>query len=172
MILKNYWRWMQATQRYSVNDTDTQKDIGLINISGNAQLMFTGMIGSSVGASTQSMLASNRDLSLAKFHLGTGDNTLTSDDYCLTNDVTSSFSNMTVTSGWASNDSYSRIYTVSGTNGTNAAITVTEIGITLKITADSDYNSSEVMLAIVKLSEPITVASGDTFTVSFEWVES
>lgn len=170
MILKNYWRWLQATQRYPVDETNTI-DVGLKNISGASQNIILGCPGSTVGASLQSLIAKNRCLDNVTFRIGTGTTEPTADDYALANDVTANISDLTVTKGWNATDGYNRIYTVTGTNNMASAITVTQLGVCLGITADSEYTTNLVMMAVVVLEEPLTVAAGDTFTFSVNWAE-
>lgn len=110
--------------------------------------------------------------------IGSGDTAVTADDYALANDVTSSFSNITIsaTRTIAIDENglpyMTKQMTIGAVNNSGAAITVKEVGLIYK---DFHYTSGSyycnVLLAREVLTTPVEVAAGDSFSIPMQWVE-
>ena len=110
--------------------------------------------------------------------LGTGNTEVNADNYCLANDVTSSFSNLTATyNEVVSTDTdgipnAKIVFAIAGVNSSADSITIKEIGLYKKITFYVSGNSKQNILFMRHvLDTPITVAAGDSFTLSLQWIE-
>lgn len=112
--------------------------------------------------------------------LGTGTTEPTATDYALQNDITENLSRVTVTTNISYETGKEKtVITVSGVNITGNELTISEIGI-YKTAYGSDNNGtpghSPVPLKVLfirhLLETPKTVASGEGFSLTFEWVES
>ena len=110
--------------------------------------------------------------------LGTGDTEVNAEDYCLANDVTSSFSNLTATrSEVVSTDTdgipnAKIVFAIAGVNSSADSITIKEIGLYKVITFYASGNSNQNILFVRHvLDTPITVAAGDSFTLPLQWIE-
>ena len=173
MILNNYWKWLGASQRYPITGSTAGIDVGLKDITGTAcNLQVCNPYASN--ASWWSTLAETRRIDNCTLNIGIGNNTYTGDEYCLANDVTSSFSDLQFTAGFSYSSNFTRLYTITGTNTSGNDMSITEIGIKKVIYDGSSYQSTAsktIMLAIVQLDTPITVLNGETFTIAVEWIE-
>ena len=182
MIFPNYYKMMSALCSWS---SPSGMQLVESSYSGNRYSYYTlkNLSGTSFNAYNK---ATQRKVSYARntiinvmrmnynyrIALGTGDNTYTGDEYCLANDISSSFSNLAysyasevVTTG---NTKLARTITVTGTNSSNESQTITELAYIKKIAYDAT-NFYEVLYAICTLDEPITVAAGANFTALFKW---
>lgn len=116
-----------------------------------------------------------------KFWIGSGDTSVTSYDYDLTNDETSNFSdiseNISTTIVNTDDDNYLEItYSFTGKNNTENTLILNEYGIS-KCFASSwnndtiDRNSKEHNSLFIHalLESPLTVLSGETVTIVAKW---
>ena len=162
MVLSNYWKWLNACN--TINQSDqTAVDVGIKSTAGyEAPLLFDG------GAIKNYLIAD----SLAPA-IGAGSNTYVKGDYALKDDITSNFSNLTISLNSNADGSLSRIVTVQGLNNAAEAKTISEIGIVKTIYAAQNLSASKpVLLAICQLSAPIVVEAGATFQVTIQWTEA
>lgn len=162
MVLSNYWKWLNACN--TINQSNqTSVDVGIKSTTGAAAtIMFAD-------AAAKNYLIAD---SLAPA-IGAGSNTYVKGDYALKDDITSSFSNLSISLSSNADDSLSRIVTVQGLNNTAESKTISEIGIVKEIYADSDlYPYNPVLLAICQLSAPIVVEASATFQITIQWTEA
>ena len=101
------------------------------------------------------------------FHIGTGDTAVTADDYCLENDVTSSFSQQSYQlSQVVTNDGkFETAFKFSGVNNTSSAITIREVGIDKYNYQDSASNQFTYLIFRDLLPTPITVEAGQSINL-------
>ena len=105
--------------------------------------------------------------------IGAGSNTYVKGDYALKDDITSSFSNLSISLSSNADDSLSRIITVQGLNNAAESKTISEIGIVKEIySAPNLFPHNPVLLAICQLSAPIVVEAGATFQITIQWTEA
>ena len=110
--------------------------------------------------------------------MGTGNTEVDADDYCLANDVSSSFSNLTASyNEVVSNDTdgipnAKIVFSIAGVNSSADSITIKEIGLCKNIIFYTAGNSQQNVLFVRHiLDTPITVAAGDSFTLPLQWIE-
>lgn len=162
MVLSNYWKWLNACN--TINQSNrTAVDVGMKSTTGaTATIMFAD-------SAIKNYLIAD---SLAPA-IGAGSNTYVKGDYALKDDITSSFSNLSISLNSNADDSLSRIVTVQGLNNTAEAKTISEIGIVKEIYADSDlFPYNPVLLAVCQLSAPVVVEAGATFQITIQWTEA
>lgn len=162
MVLSNYWKWLNACNTIN-QSSQTEVDVGMKSTSGGtAPIVFDD------SAAKNYLIAD----SLAPA-IGTGSNTYVKGDYALKDDITSNFSNLSISLNSNADDSLSRIVTVQGLNNTAEAKTISEIGIVKTIYAYPNLSfSNSVLLAICQLSAPIVVEAGATFQITIQWTEA
>lgn len=106
--------------------------------------------------------------------LGTGNTPVTAEDYCLSNNVTSSFSNLTaVLSEVVSVDTdgipnAKIVMSISGVNTSGSSVTIKEVGLSKNMDL---LGAHEILFVRHILDTPITVAAGDSFTLPLQWIE-
>ena len=170
MISKNYWKWLDACFKYPTDVLAGGVNIGMIELNGQIAPI---ILGSTSNEQHMSLVSNNRLLTNLGVRVGTGENTYTSDAYCLSNDITSSIVELNVSYNSAQQgDSYDRTITVTGRNASSSDIEITELAITK--TFYYNINSGQtytVLLAIVKLDTPLTVGANDQFSITAEWAE-
>ena len=103
--------------------------------------------------------------------LGSGTGAFSKDDYTLANDVTSSFGATTYTFSYSTtNHKLVRTMTFTRQNTSNSSVTVRQIGI-IKVLKQLDSNSGDwanVLIAEFDIT-PVTVAAGETVTITVDW---
>ena len=169
MILNNYYKWLGANQRYSIQADATSQDVGLKAIDGENALMLCGNPYGN-NSSWWGALAQTRSIDNCALCIGTGENTYESGDYCLVNDITANLSGVQYTKGYSYDNNFTRLFTITFTNSTSSEITVTEIGIKKVIYSDPT-RYKDVMMAIIQLDDPISVPVGATATVAVTWID-
>lgn len=113
-----------------------------------------------------------------KLVLGAGDTPVTATDYALDDDISTSFSNLTVSEATRTIavDDNGRPYlkhshVISGVNSSGAAVTVKEFGLYFdQFHAGSGSNYCNVLLAR-EVIDPVEVAAGDSFSLPIDWRE-
>lgn len=104
--------------------------------------------------------------------IGTGTTDPVITDYCLTTDVTSSFSSTSVSSiTGADGASIKTVLTFTGVNTSGADITLTEYGIIKAVPSSSAGSTTPVLWMHELFSEPIVVPAGSSITIPIEWTE-
>ena len=177
MVLGNYWRAMRILEN-TAGSGMVSADLGLTDITGTAlgviDMADDGMNGSfREGAIANARLrTANMSIRLGK---GTGD--ISADDYALFEDCTSDISSLLFSSSFNSTENgYSQVMIVTGTNNSGSELTITEAGICKTFQRFIDSNSDRpqsnpVLLAKMLLENPITVPAGGSFRIILEWLE-
>lgn len=171
MILKNYWKWLDAVEKVNFWQGYTRDyDAGLIAVDGSNALI---LLNATSDTNYFYRIADNHDLSkYLTIRVGSSDNEVTSDDYTLDNDITSSISNYSYTFSSSADDGVSRIVTIQGSNAGSSPITIKQVAICKDIWyIPSSYEQKTVMLAVCVLDEPIVVQPNNNFKFLFEWLE-
>lgn len=178
MILKNYW---EALRLYVAEATEDNTSISYMNhglkaLAGTiASINHYTSTGTTINTSYTPNALKNMDLRKTNFEMRVGSGTAapTATDYALGNDITSYFSNTSLqVDSISTTNGLQTTYIFSGTNSTSSDLTITEIGLAKKfLTTDHSTNGSVCLLTKNLLDNPITVAAGDNFTLTFEWVE-
>ena len=163
MVLNNYWKWLQAATMYPITSSSNYCPCTFVDISGNSYSQVTTVIDAKLNDFSVGISA----------RLGTGDNTITADDYCLTSDISSSVSNLICTiQSNVSNNGLNRMFTITGINSSNEEIEITEVGIQRIIYIDWGPGSDKLaLLAVAKLSESVKVPVGEGFSIVLNWAE-
>lgn len=173
MVLNNYWKALEILKANSDDSkTGTNDDFNMVDIEGGSPSVRWKFI----DQYSKKSVVSNINLKdkLIGARVGKGDGTITATDYALFDDCTDDLSDVTiVTSASPTDGGYQNIVTVTGSNNTENAITITEIGITKTffIQNDSDEFTNPVMFAKILLFNPVTVVANGTFSITVEWLE-
>ena len=168
MILNNYKNWLAFISSNVFVGNNQVYEIGVKDLTGASATLYTQISSSSSSTPNYSL---KNGLSA---RVGTGTTEPTLADVCLETDVTSSITNLNVTSSTqASSGVISTIITITGLNATASSITLSEIGITKQMA--TGYNAGmqykTVMLIRSLLDNPLTVPAGEGFTLTFKWDE-
>lgn len=170
MILSNYWKYLYdytANSFQWINSANDPNPTTYKNLSGNP---ITGVsVKGANNACTVNVTANyNPRMNLGAV-IGTGTTEVDVDDYDLTSRLNIS---LTTTIALSYNsDGYTTLITANGLNNTGDTIVITEVGIT-KTLLDRDGGVVDRTLIAKKLLDtPITVADGDAFTVTYDWIE-
>ena len=101
------------------------------------------------------------------FHVGTGTTPATVDDYCLENDVTSSFSQQSYQlSQMVTNDGkFETAFKFSGINNSGSTLTISEVGIDKFHYQDSSSNQFTYLIFRDLLPTPVTVEAGQSINL-------
>jgi hypothetical protein len=170
MILNNYWKWLNITQTTNAYTDDYYApvyNIGLKNLSGSEAAISPN---SSQGG------WETRNFANATVRFGSGSGAITADDYAMSNDCTDDIDsiNVSVTSA-ASDDGITRTMTITGINNSGNDVTITEVGYDKVIqwySRDDGWHTEHVLFSKTKLSEPLTLADGDSFLINLAWNEA
>ena len=170
MILNNYWKWLnicQTTNAFNDEYYSPVYNIGLKNINGDTV---------SISPNTDSGGWPSRNFANATVRFGSGSTDITADDYAMSDDCTSSISNVNVTfTSAASEDGLHRTISVTGINNSGSEVTITEVGYYKAIqwySRDDGWHDENVLFSKTKLSEPLTLADGESFLINLAWNEA
>lgn len=172
MILNNYRLWRAYTMGHSLGKGNQSPnpnftDIGIVTTNGQRySLAISTFFGQAVY---------NFHLNGLTSFVGDGTTTPTELDYHMESDKTSSFSNIERTFNIAAdNGKWKFVHTLSGVNTSNHAVTISEIGIGVKLAANNGATAGmhDYLFVHSLLEQPIVVPAGKGFTLTFEWVES
>lgn len=170
MVLNNFKTWRSYTMSHNLlmgNVGTNFVNIGLVDISGNPGWKFalsTYMGGANV----------NWTFNSPSSYIGSGTTEPTDMDYSLETNETSKFSNVQRTTNIsADGGSWKLVHTISGVNVSESDVTISEIGLTIKLMVSNDVvgQSTEFMLVRALLEQPLAVPAGKGFTLTFKWVE-
>lgn len=177
MILNNYWIMKAYVESHNYKQQGNPNDfvnidIGLKDLNSSTIPMRTGSGGNNYGWNiTQQVTLTYSLKSGLSAILGSSTDEPQPDDVNVHASLMSSISdfNCTVnTSG--SSEGVRTVVTVSGINVASSDITIAEIGITKQMYYM--YNEPKTILFIRHLlDEPKVVASGEGFSLTFEWME-
>ena len=170
MILNNYWNYKAAIESTPLTyNGNRQTSCGLYDLSGTSKDVATGAVNMS------SALMNNYSLKTSLgILLGSGDTEPSGTDYCLANNITTSFSSLSASISTSGDGNAQRtVVTISGIWSGGSATTLREIGIKKNILV-STYDSSTADILFIRhmLDQPIDLAPGQSLSVTFEWVEA
>ena len=178
MILNNYWTFKAYVESHYYKQMGGPEDrvgesIGLKSLDGlDARLWIGSGVNYSDFLSTELATKTWSPKVELSVILGSGTTAPTPEDYNIEQSIMSAISNfnssINVTS---SNGQEKTVITVSGTNTSNDAITISEIGIVKPIRPDNINDPRNVLFIRHLLDEPKSVASGEGFALTFEWTE-
>lgn len=170
MILKNYWKWLNAFTTIPIHGADNYRVY--VNIQGLDGLYYSLGV-SSISTTQLARAAANLNLHNLTPRFGTGQSTITENDYCLANDITNSINDISIALIDSVTNGVSRIFAIRGTNSTSSSITITQIGLVMPLRSTTDTPSPDynALFSVVTLNNPITVGAGDSFSISVEWTE-
>lgn len=176
MILKNYWKWLSMSQSYLAikNATGDEQIGGFIATNGNSISNLNASYANNWAADVYYQYsAKNRFLGDITAVLGTGENTYTSDSYNLANTI-NGIDNLQVNLSFSVDNGLHRVITITGRYLSANPTTITDVGI-IKPIYKGSYNepsSDNIMLAIIQLDNPLSVAYGDNFSITIDWTEN
>lgn len=174
MILTNYWKWLDGCLKYHAG-VNNIVDVGVIDTNGHSTEILYGT--TTTNATIYRRIGDTRTLNNVYPSFGTGDNVIRSSDYRLTNEITTSVINTNITITSSADDYMKKIIAISGLNNTDSRLEITEIGLYKVIfqnaatTSGSSGDPTNILLAIIKLDEPLIVEAHNSFTVTIEWDE-
>ena len=174
MVLNNYWKAINILKSMSISGASGDS-FGILDYTGSAVSILKGYDAAKWPATKINVNLRDDNIGV---RLGSGTGTIAPTDYALFNDITSSISNLQVSSSCdATDNGYRQVLTISGTNNGESAITITEVGITKIFSSDYSttmgvvYYTNPVMFAKILLDEPITVEANGAFSFTIEWLE-
>ena len=163
MILNNYWAWKEVQER-AVSSTASEIQTYIKDTAGSF-MKITG-----VKLSTSVELSNNFRLTVNLLHYVSNETTqIDENDYSMNN--LSSITDASTSCVCGIIDS-KLTYTIniSGTNSGSDSITITRVGL-LKRIYNTSYTMQNALMAIIELSEPITVPSGNGYSITVEMIE-
>lgn len=171
MVLNNFKTWRSYTMSHNLllGNTGTNfVNIGLVDVSGNPGWKFACT--TYVGGTN-----ANWTFNSPSSYIGSGTTEPTEMDYALETNETSKFSNIQRTTNIsADGGSWLLVHTISGVNVSQSDVTISEIGLTIKLIVGNDVitQSVEFMLVRALLDQPLIVPAGKGFILTFQWVET
>ena len=172
MFTTNYWNYKAFIESQSITNGGewTKVDIGLKGLSGSTVLFQKNR--SDSAAQYYAVYGTLGIRSGLNVVVGTGIANPDISDYALGSDVTSSFSNTTISSNTGVDGaSVKTVITLTGVNATDSPITITEYGITKAINS-ANSSTTPVLIIHELLPEPLVVPAGSSFSLPIEWAES
>ena len=174
MILNNYWelRRLQQTVYLKHSSSDVVLSSSLVNVSGDG---ITFMSGDWNEGSHVEGVAKNWDLtSNTSFKVGSSDAEGGASDYTLTSEISSGVAISDIS--WNISTSGGEIRKVISFNvacSANDGFTIKEVGICKEICTrlSGSLQYATVMLVRTILDSPVTLANGESATITIEWVE-
>jgi hypothetical protein len=171
MILSNYWKWLDGvlkTDSWTDAYYDPAENLGLVDMDGiNVPI--------TIQSSEHSNAWYSRNINNATIAFGSGNGSITADDYEMDTDVTSDLSNINFTeNSVGSNEGLTRTYAITGTNSGSSNVTITEVGLVKHIKyydRNDGYQEKDVLFEKVKLATALTVAPNENFIINLAWNE-
>ena len=180
MVLNNFWSLMAGLGNTIAYNSGLQPtDIYLVDTSGEVRrIMFCNS--TSTGSTTNYIHDANAYWWNLKAFVGSGTRTPTTDDYCLVDDITSSFNFFSLSYEAECRDgSCILVATISGANNTGSTLTVSEVGLGKNLcwgtrVSETSWNTGNFDALYVRevLDNPIIVPPARGFTLTLEWVQS
>lgn len=168
MILSNYWKWLDGIMTSNPNSSeyyDPSQDIGLKNMSGDTAYI-------SLSTSNNERRYRNRNIRDGAARLGSGSGEITASDYSMSDDCTSSISNLEYTvNSSGTDDGFNMTIAISGTNNSGSELTITEVGYCKFVSSEQDGDNN-VLICKTKLNTPLTLPAGSNFLINIAWNEA
>lgn len=164
MILNNYWAWKEACENASI--VGNQITTNMRNTGGVKNILMSCFQNYS-----QYMEASTTNFGFKRnslYIISSSEASITPNDYVLSNVLTAANATYSITCNLVDGK---LVYTanIAGSNQTGNEYTIRKVGIAKKIFVPNTYN--DVLMAVVELSEPITVPNGSGFSITVEMIE-
>ena len=177
MILNNYWNLMAGMAGITPSfDRTANQQIGVRNMTNGNEIDVTVGWPTNFADVLPTMCQNWNPRANLSAVFGTGTTEPSATDYCLASNTMSNFSNINVTVNTSADGaSISTVVTISATNTSGSAITITEVGITKAIEAASSGTEPVLIDSLMVrhlLDTPKTVANNESFTLTLEWLES
>lgn len=175
MILNNYLelRRLQQTVYLKHSSMDVVLSSSMVNTSGSG---ITFMSGDWADSAKTEDVAKNWDLvSNTNFLIGSSDAVGDISDYNLASVISSGFSiSNTAWNITTNNGAVKKVISFNVSCSTNDGFTIKEVGICKQICnrLSGSLQYENVMLARVILDSPVTLANGESATITLEWTES
>lgn len=175
MLLNNYFNYRAyIDSHYPEYGSNISKDIGIKNMS-NSPLNFYYQGASNGYLYLYSELLYNwcgKMPSRMSARVGEGTADPTPGDYELDSDITTLIGGVTlVVSTGANVNSEKSVLIITGTNRDSSTRVITEFGI-CRTLATAQSLTDTTLFVHEKLTEPITVQPGASFTITYEWTEA
>ena len=168
MILNNYWAWKEACDRSVISDSGSETT-SMIDLDGIRVTTFATIYGNrNWGQSYEA--CSNECFRTHLSHRLSNENTpISENDYTINN--LTGFRNQTTSCICTLVDGkLNYTFTCGGVNNNTSEQIITRIGIT-KSLIQANMSWQAVLMAIVELSEPITVPPGSGYSIVIEMIE-
>lgn len=164
MILNNYWAWKEACENASIignSVTTNMRSTGGVN---NISMSCFQNYSQYMEASTTNFGFKRNSL----YIISSSESSITPNDYTLSNVLTATNATYSITCNLVDGK---LVYTanIAGSNQTGDEYTIRKVGIAKKIFVPNTYY--DVLMAVVALSEPITVPNGSGFSITVEMIE-
>ena len=177
MVLNNYWNLMAGMSGITPNfDRAINQEMGVVDTGNGSQISVTVGWNASFPLVLPTMCQNWNPRANLSAVFGSGTTEPSASDYCLAYDRTADFSNVNVTVNTSADGaSISTVVTISGTNTSGSAITITEVGITKAIESawgGTDPVLTDSLMVRHLLDTPKTVEDNESFTLTLEWLES
>lgn len=168
MILNNYWAWREACERAIISE-EVAITTSMIDISGTRVTTFPTIYENRNWTSFY-QACSNACFRTYLSHRLSDENTpISENDYTINN--LTGFRNQTISCICTLIDGkLNYTFTCSGVSDNTSEQIITRIGIT-KSLMNTNVSRQEVLMAVVELSEPITVPPGSGYSITVEMIE-
>ena len=164
MILNNYWAWREACENASIVGNQVTTNMRSTGGSENISMPCFQNYSQYMEASANNFGFKRNSL----YIISSSEASITPNDYVLSNVLTATNSTYNITCNLVDGK---LVYTanIAGSNQTGNEYTIRKVGIVKKIFVPNTYN--DVLMAVVELSEPITVPNGSGFSITVEMIE-
>lgn len=165
MILNNYWAWREACENASVVGDNVTTN--MTSTEGNKNILMSCFRNSS--SSYMEASATNFGFKRNSLYIiSSSEASITPNDYVLSNVLTATNATYSIICNLVDGK---LVYTanIAGSNQTGSEYTIRKVGIAKKIYIPTTYQ--DVLMAVVELSEPITVPNGSGFSITVEMIE-
>ena len=164
MILNNYWAWKEACENASIVGNQVTTNMTSTEGSKNINMSCFQNYSQYMEASATNFGFKRNSLYL----ISSSEASITPNDYMLSNILVATNATNSITCNLVDGK---LVYTanIAGSNQTGNEYTIRKVGIAKKIFVPNTYN--DVLMAVVELSEPITVPNGSGFSITVEIIE-
>lgn len=164
MILNNYWAWREACENASV--VSNQVPTNMTSTEGNTNINMSCFLNNSQFTEASATNFGFKRNSL--YLISSSEASITPNDYMLSNILAATNATYNITCNLVDGK---LVYTanIAGSNQTGSEYAIRKVGIAKKIYVPNTYQ--DVLMAVVELSEPITVPNGSGFSITVEIIE-
>lgn len=167
MILNNYWAWREACERAIISDDVVTTS--MIDTSGTRVTSFPSIYGNRNWTNLYEACSNECFRAHLSHRLSNENTSISENDYTINN--LTGFRNQTISCICTLVDGkLNYTFTCGGVNNNASEQIITRIGIT-KSLIQGNASWQVVLMAIVELSEPITVPPGSGYSIVIEMIE-